>query len=93
MNACADGNPECNENADQADQAKGNTTGFDADLQHSCYECVDSKKLVSYKSAGSHTQRQWERRHTRMIRETPTSPICSTMPCAVQYDPVVTIPS
>ena len=83
MNACTDGNPERNENADQADQAKGNATGSEANLEHSRYERVDSKKLVRNKSAGSHTQRQWER-HTRMIRETPTSPICSTMPCAVQ---------
>jgi hypothetical protein len=58
VNACTDGNPERNENANQADQAKGNATRLQANLQHSCYEGVDSEKLVSCISAGSRTQRQ-----------------------------------
>jgi hypothetical protein len=57
VNVWADGNPERNENASKADQAKGNATGFEANLQHSRYEGVDSEKLVSCISAGSHTQR------------------------------------
>jgi hypothetical protein len=56
VNACADSNPEHNENASEADQAKGNATGFEANLQHSRYEGVDGEKLVSCISAGSHTQ-------------------------------------
>ena len=57
MNPCADGNAERNENASKADQAKGNTTRFEANLQHSRYEGVDSEKLVSCISAGSHAQK------------------------------------
>ena len=57
MNACADGSPERNENASEADQAKGKATRFQANLQHSRYEGVDSEKLVSCISAGSHMQR------------------------------------
>jgi hypothetical protein len=57
VNACADGDPENNENASEADQAEGNTTRFEANLQHSPYEGVDSEKLVSCISAESHTQR------------------------------------
>jgi hypothetical protein len=44
VNVWADGNPERNENASKADQAKGNATGFEANLQHSRYEGVDSEK-------------------------------------------------
>jgi hypothetical protein len=57
VNACADGNPEGNENASEADQAKGNASRFEANLPHSRYEGVDSEKLISCVSAGSHTQR------------------------------------
>ena len=56
MNACADGNPERNENASEADQAKGNATRFPANLPNSRYEGVDSEKLVGCMSAGAHTQ-------------------------------------
>ena len=84
VNARADGNPECNEYASEADQTKGTATGVEANLQHSRYEGVDSEKLISFISAGSHTQRQLEKRHTKVIRATPTSPICLTRPCAVQ---------
>jgi hypothetical protein len=45
VNARTDDNPEHNENASEADQAKGNATRFDANLPHSRYEGVDSKKL------------------------------------------------
>ena len=54
VNAWANGNPECNENASEADQAKGNTTHFQVGWQHSRYEGVESEKLVRYISAGSH---------------------------------------
>jgi hypothetical protein len=84
VNAWADDNPEHNENASEADQAKANATRLETDLQNSRYEGVDGKKLVSCILARSHTQRPQERRHTRMIRATPSSPICATMPCAVQ---------
>jgi hypothetical protein len=47
VNARADGNPEHNENASEADQAKGNATRFQANLQHSRYEGVESEQLVS----------------------------------------------
>jgi hypothetical protein len=57
VNAVADGNPERNENANKADQAKGNATRFEANSQHSCYKGVDSEKLVSRILAGSQTQR------------------------------------
>jgi hypothetical protein len=57
VNTRADGNPERNENASKADQAKGNATRFEANLQHSRYEGVESEKLVSCISAGFHTQR------------------------------------
>jgi hypothetical protein len=57
VNVRADGNPEHNENASEADQAKGNATRFEANLQHSRYEGVDSEKLVSCILAESHTQR------------------------------------
>jgi hypothetical protein len=52
VNAWADGNPEYNENASNADQAKGNSTPSYVNWQHSCHESVDSEKLVSYISAG-----------------------------------------
>ena len=55
VQAWADGSPEQNKNASRADQAKGNATRFEANLQHSRYEGVDSEKLVSCISAGSHT--------------------------------------
>jgi hypothetical protein len=58
VNARADGNPERNENAGETDQTNGNATGVEANLQHSRYEGVDSEKLVSRISAGSHTQRR-----------------------------------
>lgn len=32
-------------------------------------------------------------RHTRVINAVPSSPICLMMPCAEQYDPVVTRPT
>jgi hypothetical protein len=38
-------------------KAKGNATRFKANWQHSRYEGVESEKLVSCISAGSHTQR------------------------------------
>jgi hypothetical protein len=44
-------------NASKADQAKGNATRFQANLQHSRYEGVDSEELASCISAGSHMQR------------------------------------
>jgi len=40
----------------KADQAKGNATSSEANLQHSHYEGADSEKLVSFISAGSHIQ-------------------------------------
>jgi hypothetical protein len=57
VNTWVNGNPEYNENASKADQAKGNTARFQANLKHSRYEGVDSEKLVSCISAGFHTQR------------------------------------
>jgi hypothetical protein len=57
VSACADGNLERSENESEADQAKGNTTRFEANLQHSRYEGVDSEELVSSISAGSHMQK------------------------------------
>jgi hypothetical protein len=45
VNPCADGSPEYNENASEADQAKGNATRFQANMPHSRYEGVDSEKL------------------------------------------------
>ena len=52
VNAWTDGNPEYNENASKADQAKGDTTPS-VNWQRGCYEGVDSEKLVSYVLAGS----------------------------------------
>jgi hypothetical protein len=46
VNGWADGNPERNENANEADQTKGNATCIEANLQHSRYEGVKSEKLV-----------------------------------------------
>jgi hypothetical protein len=57
VNACANGNPKYSENANKADQAKGNATRFEANLKNSRHEGVDSEKLVNCTSAGSHTQR------------------------------------
>jgi hypothetical protein len=56
VNAWADGKPEHNEYANEADQAKGNATRFEANLQHSRHEGVDSQKLVSRILAGSHSE-------------------------------------
>jgi hypothetical protein len=56
VKAWTDGNPEYNENASKADQAKGDTTPSYVIWQHGCYEGVDSEKLVSYVLAGSHIQ-------------------------------------
>ena len=39
-------------NASKADQAKGNATRFEANLQHSRHEGMDSEKLVSRISVG-----------------------------------------
>jgi hypothetical protein len=55
VNACADGNPERNENASDADQAKGSATRCQSNLTNSCYKGMDSEKLVSCISAGDHT--------------------------------------
>jgi hypothetical protein len=60
MNSCTDGNPEHNENASKADHAKGDPTRLQANSPHSCYECVDSEKLVRCILAVSHTQRHEE---------------------------------
>ena len=57
MNDWADGNPERNENASEADKANSNATRFQANWQDGHYEGVDSEKLVSCISAGVHTQR------------------------------------
>ena len=57
VHAWADGGPEHNENTSKANQAKGNTTRFEANLQHSRYEGVNGEKLVSCISVESHTQR------------------------------------
>ena len=52
VQAWADGSPEQNENESKADQAKGNATRFEANLQHGRHEGMDSEKLVSRISAG-----------------------------------------
>ena len=46
MDACADGNPERDENAGKADQAEGNATRFYTETENCRYEGVDSKDLV-----------------------------------------------
>jgi hypothetical protein len=51
VNACTDANPECNEEASKADQAKGNPTRFRASPQ-SPHEGVESEKLVKCTSVG-----------------------------------------
>jgi hypothetical protein len=44
--ACADANPERNEDTSEADQAKSKATRFQAYFPQSCHKGVDSKKLV-----------------------------------------------
>jgi hypothetical protein len=85
VNARADGNPESNENASEANHAKGNATRVQANLPQGGYESVDGKKLAECTSVGlSPKDALIKVRRTRVIRATPTSPICWMMPCAVQ---------
>jgi len=77
VNACADSNPEHNENASEADQAKGNATGFEANLQHSRYEGVDGEK------EGDQTDSEF----TSLLNK---ALYCAIWPC--RDDPVVSPP-
>jgi hypothetical protein len=87
----------CDENASKADQAKGNATRFKANLQHSRYEGVESKKLASCISAGvSHAKTlgeetyegdQTDSEFTSLFNETLC---CAIGPC--RDDPVVSPP-
>jgi hypothetical protein len=96
VNACADGNPERNENASEADQAEGNTTRFKANLQHSRYEGVDSEKLVSCLSAGSHTKTLGEETHEGDQADSEFTNLCDKALCCTigprRDDPVVSPP-
>ena len=94
---CADDNPEHNENASKADQAKGNlnATCFGVNLQHSRHEGVDSEKLVSCISAGSHTQRQEETHEDDQGDSKITNLFDKALCCAIgprRDDPVVSPP-
>jgi hypothetical protein len=63
VSVCANGNPEQNENASKADQAKGNATRFETNLPHSRYEGVDGEKLKLYISGVSHAKTLEEETH------------------------------
>jgi len=85
VDACADGNTERNENTNKANHAKGNPTRVQANLPQGGYESVDGKKLAKCTSVGHRPKDIVIKvRRTRVIRATPTSPICWMMPCAVQ---------
>jgi hypothetical protein len=96
VNACADGNPERNENASEADQAKGNPTRFETNLRHSRYEGVKSEKLVSWISEVSHAKTLGEETHEGDQGDSEiTNLFDKTLCCAIgpcRDDPVVSPP-
>jgi hypothetical protein len=46
VNACTNANPERDENASEADQAKGKAARFQAHVPQCCHEGVDGEKLM-----------------------------------------------
>ena len=96
MGAYANGNPECYEITSEAHQAQGNATCFQANLPHSCYESVDSKKLVRGISAVLHARTSGEETHKGDESNTNITDLfnnalcCAIGPC--RDDPVVSPP-
>ena len=91
VNSITNANPERNEKTCEGNDAERKVTCFSSYLPQSRRECVNGEYLVGCALVRRGTEPNTI--HTRVIRATPSAPACLMIPCAVQYGPVVTVPS